>query len=321
MDELKLRQIQDDILAAKSRDKDNVAKNYEEVEDEFPDILVRDKVSTHNLLLAQEGAQDDDDDDDIELDAAELQAYMNLQKANSLIDRMDNPDQPTISAAHLRYNDVIMNEEEINNAKDEIALSIHLPWVHTLNLTSSKNLEVKNIEDDMERELAFYEQALLTAKEACHRLKELGIPTVRPDDYFAEMVKTDDHMLKVKDKMLYSKKLLEDRESRRRLREQKKLGKQMQITRIKEKLEEKKASLDAVKYWRKTHGGKGKEFDLDKIEDEIKNNNAVKQNNKSGKSFDKGGSKKGGPSGGARGNNKGSGAKKGGAGIQKNETW
>lgn len=29
------------------------------------------------------------------------------------------------------------------------------------------------------------------------KLEELGIPTHRPEDYFAEMVKTDDHMRKV----------------------------------------------------------------------------------------------------------------------------
>ena len=28
-------------------------------------------------------------------------------------------------------------------------------------------------------------------------IKKLGIPIVRPADYFAEMVKTDDHMQKV----------------------------------------------------------------------------------------------------------------------------
>ena len=29
------------------------------------------------------------------------------------------------------------------------------------------------------------------------KVKEAGIPTKRPDDYYAEMVKTDDHMKKV----------------------------------------------------------------------------------------------------------------------------
>lgn len=30
------------------------------------------------------------------------------------------------------------------------------------------------------------------------KLEELEVPTTRPDDYFAEMIKTDDHMRKVR---------------------------------------------------------------------------------------------------------------------------
>ena len=29
------------------------------------------------------------------------------------------------------------------------------------------------------------------------RLRDLDVPTTRPDDYFAEMVKTDEHMQRV----------------------------------------------------------------------------------------------------------------------------
>ena len=32
------------------------------------------------------------------------------------------------------------------------------------------------------------------------KLQELDIPTQRPDDYFAEMIKTDDHMRKVRER-------------------------------------------------------------------------------------------------------------------------
>lgn len=48
-----------------------------------------------------------------------------------------------------------------------------------------------------------YCQAQIAAKEALSRLRDLGIPTERPDDYFAEMVKTDVHMQKVLIKVLF----------------------------------------------------------------------------------------------------------------------
>ena len=42
-----------------------------------------------------------------------------------------------------------------------------------------------------------YQQAQSAAVIGLRKLEELGVPTRRPDDYFAEMVKTDDHMRKV----------------------------------------------------------------------------------------------------------------------------
>jgi len=42
-----------------------------------------------------------------------------------------------------------------------------------------------------------YRQAQATVLEAVPRLHKLGIKTKRPEDYFAEMAKTDSHMKKV----------------------------------------------------------------------------------------------------------------------------
>lgn len=42
-----------------------------------------------------------------------------------------------------------------------------------------------------------YCQAQVAAKEALGKLRDLGVPTTRPEDYFAEMVKSDVHMQKV----------------------------------------------------------------------------------------------------------------------------
>lgn len=42
-----------------------------------------------------------------------------------------------------------------------------------------------------------YQQASSSVKVGLRKLEELGVPIHRPDDYFAEMVKTDDHMRKV----------------------------------------------------------------------------------------------------------------------------
>ena len=53
------------------------------------------------------------------------------------------------------------------------------------------------VHNDFKRELLFYRQAQSAVLEALPRLKSMNIPTKRPQDYFAQMAKTDEHMQKV----------------------------------------------------------------------------------------------------------------------------
>ena len=57
--------------------------------------------------------------------------------------------------------------------------------------------EADNVHNDFKRELTFYRQAQATVLEVIPRLKSMGVKTKRPDDYFAQMAKTDTHMNKV----------------------------------------------------------------------------------------------------------------------------
>ena len=71
-----------------------------------------------------------------------------------------------------------------------------------------------------------YNQALSAVRVAQERFERIGVPHVRPDDYFAEMVKTDKHMLKVKRRMLQEQSDLAAAEERRKQKSNKKFGKQ-----------------------------------------------------------------------------------------------
>ena len=57
--------------------------------------------------------------------------------------------------------------------------------------------ESDSIHNDFKRELIFYRQAQATVLEVLPRLQSMGVPTKRPEDYFAQMAKSDDHMNKV----------------------------------------------------------------------------------------------------------------------------
>ena len=120
------------------------------------------------------------------------------------------------------------------------------------------------VHNDFKREMLFYRQAQATVIESFARLKNMGVPTKRPDDYFAQMMKTDDHMQKIRTK-LAEKQDEEDRVSKiRKLRELKKFGKKVQVEVQQKRQKEKKDMLEQVKKFRK---GKADKIDfLDEIE-------------------------------------------------------
>ena len=74
---------------------------------------------------------------------------------------------------------------------------------------------------------------------------------MRPDDYFAEMVKSDFHMSNVRGKLIREKRELEAKESRRKQRMNKKMAKQVQQQKNLEKLEQKKKTLSLLDKWKK----------------------------------------------------------------------
>ncbi|OQV21515.1 putative rRNA-processing protein EBP2 [Hypsibius exemplaris] len=121
--------------------------------------------------------------------------------------------------------------------------------------------ELDNVDDDFKRELRFYRQAQGAVLEIIPRLKSMGLPTRRPEDYFAEMAKSDEQMKKIREKLISKQQSMELSEKAKKLREQRKYGKQVQIEVQKKRLEEKKKLAESVKKFRKS--GKGKQDELD----------------------------------------------------------
>ena len=70
---------------------------------------------------------------------------------------------------------------------------------------------------------------------ALPRLGGFGVMAKRPEDYFAEMSKSDNHMKKVREALLSKHAEMEKREKVRKLRELKKMGKQIQVENEKKK--------------------------------------------------------------------------------------
>lgn len=144
-----------------------------------------------------------------------------------------------------------------------------VPWIQTLSLTSGRPLEMDGVSagDDLQRELGFYSQALAAVSEGYRRFEAIKVKYARPADYFAEMVKSDEHMQRIKSRVLGDKRRVAEAEQRRVQREMKRFGKQVQVQREQAKVAEKKASVEELNRWRKsrrgnTSGGDDKEAAL-----------------------------------------------------------
>jgi len=88
------------------------------------------------------------------------------------------------------------NHAALTQALSTFALSwSSLPFHSHQSITASEDVTI-DINDDLSRELAFYKQALEAVQEARTRIQAEGIPFSRPSDYFAEMIKDDEHMEK-----------------------------------------------------------------------------------------------------------------------------
>jgi rRNA-processing protein EBP2 len=95
--------------------------------------------------------------------------------------------------------------------------------------------------------LRSYKQALHGAKTARALAAEHRLPFARPDDFFAEMVKTDAHMERIRQRLLDESASIVKSEARRREREGKKVGKQVQIEKLKERQRNKKDMEERLK--------------------------------------------------------------------------
>ena len=114
-------------------------------------------------------------------------------------------------------------------------------------IVSSEQVEIADVDDDLNRELAFYKQSLDAAKEARALLKAEGVSFTRPTDYFAEMVKTDEHMGKIKQKMVEDAASKKAAAEARKQRDLKKFGKQVQVAKLQERDKAKRETMEKIK--------------------------------------------------------------------------
>jgi len=233
-----------------------------------------------------------DVESDYEMDDAELQQAFREGRL-----------KPGLNIEQKAKRPLINNKDVLTGKFDEIY--VDLPWIERLDCTSAplpaKDAEIPLNDDesladnDFKREMLFYRQAQATVFEAIPRLRSANIATKRPDDFYAQMAKTDEHMKKIREYLVNRKADIEKREKLKKLREQRLYGKKVQQEVLLKRQEDKSKLLKTMKKVRKGKKGGMEELE-ESLADRKKNNGAnPKKNRKTeykNKKFGFGGQKK-----------------------------
>lgn len=144
--------------------------------------------------------------------------------------------------------------------------------------------------NDFRREMTFHRQAQAAVVDGIARLHKLNLPTKRPDDYFAEMAKTDEHMQKIRNNLQAKQQGQQKSERLKQIREQRKMGKLIQRQARVQRDTEKRDMLDNLKKFRK-----GKLKNLDFLDDNRKKGAATTKDKRKARDnrFGFGGKKRG----------------------------
>ncbi|KAL1926974.1 hypothetical protein VTP01DRAFT_5304 [Rhizomucor pusillus] len=175
-------------------------------------------------------AEENDEDDEDEEDSGDED------------DEQDTDNKETRKPERVKAND----KDKMLRILEEFKLK-KLPWIETMSVTSSEPISVEDPNDDMKRELAFYQQALEAAKIGREKVLEAGVPFTRPDDYFAEMIKSDEHMAKIRTRLMNEAARVKASEDAKKQRHNKKFGKKLQLEKERERQKQKAETLEKIK--------------------------------------------------------------------------
>jgi len=143
-----------------------------------------------------EEEDEDEDEEDEDEDGEEEIPLDSLPSSASLSEQ-------ALASRHNRIR--INNTEAMQRVYEDMRLdgpstSGKMPWIETMSLVYEHATvdEVPDAQNDLDRELSFYRQSLAAAVRGRELVLAAKVSFSRPNDYFAEMVKTDEHMERVR---------------------------------------------------------------------------------------------------------------------------
>lgn len=209
-------------------------------------ILKQPSTNTKSSKAQTEADSDDEDDDEEEEEEEDIPL--------SDIDEEADGAEDIIPYQRLTIN----NTAALTKALTSIALpTASMPFSEHLTLSTPAAVDIPDINDDLNRELALYSQSLSAVQEARRLLKkeDKDFPFSRPSDYFAEMVKDDEQMARVKSRLIESAASKQASADAKKQRGLKKFGKAVQQQREQERAQDKRKMMDTVKNLKRKRQG------------------------------------------------------------------
>lgn len=177
------------------------------------------------------------DESDDDFDPQEL-AVVRQNKLDKLKEAGDIDDEVIALGDHT--NNKVGMLAKLEEIKQE-----NLPWIERLDFTTGAI--TVDAHDDLKREAEFYTQSLRGVHTAIIQLDQARIPYVRPGDFFAEMIKPDTQMRKIKDSLLKERLKMETVANRIKQKSSKKFQRKVHAERLEQKAQEKRDGMAAFK--------------------------------------------------------------------------
>eukprot|EP00927_Polykrikos_kofoidii_P062033 TRINITY_DN56862_c0_g1_i1.p1 TRINITY_DN56862_c0_g1~~TRINITY_DN56862_c0_g1_i1.p1 ORF type:complete len:321 (-),score=80.95 TRINITY_DN56862_c0_g1_i1:107-1069(-) len=224
---------------------------------------------------------------DVEVADIEALARSNLRPGETIL--TDNADAGELNE---KGRGGVLNKPMLEQKLKEIEYKLpkeakRVPWVDTLAIDTSQDLPKDvNAKAGVKLESAFMELATGAAREAYRRFKVMKVPASRPADFYAEMLRPDSMMFKVRSWASEESRRIKIVEERKKGHAAKRFAKKARTKKLEARADEKRQTMDDISAWRSKAKKDNKTADEGDLED-ILNRRGVKDR-ESGKGGGKG---------------------------------
>jgi rRNA-processing protein EBP2 len=149
--------------------------------------------------------EEEEDLEDLELESEEHEGELPLTHEKGTLEEFGQ--RNVYNAAGLDALTKKLKKQFYNrlNSRKLIKKQGKVPFIEHMSIINDTTIvlpENNSVHKDLRRELCFYNATLQDTKNAVAMLIQSNVKIGRPDDYFAEMMKSDEHMRRIKSKIL-----------------------------------------------------------------------------------------------------------------------